>query len=163
MCGSGNWPFGQFLKGGVNRPRFCWPPEFRPPPPRSRLSTCNNMCNAELCSTVIASIHRCSTGLGCSAGVPRSPRRKVNTTCSVVIDPRVRVSEFLSKTANHFLANFPYHRSHQRNFAPECPTIALTPNMDSTPTRKLQTQCERFWSNLEGTTRSLVEELVCRV
>jgi hypothetical protein len=33
--------------------------------------------------------------------------------------------------------------------------------MGSTPTRKLQTLCERFWSNLGGIWRGLVEDVGC--
>jgi hypothetical protein len=33
--------------------------------------------------------------------------------------------------------------------------------MGSTPTRKPQTPCERFWGNLEGIWRGLVEDVGC--
>jgi hypothetical protein len=59
MCVSGNRHFGQFLKGGLIVPAFFRRPKNRPPPP----STCNNVYNAESCSTEIPSIYRCSTGL----------------------------------------------------------------------------------------------------
>jgi hypothetical protein len=102
----------------------------------------------------------------------------------VAIDPRVRVCDSLAESANdspcksrHFpsiLPMFPKRISVTSNpldarinsspnsyFAPECPTIALTPNMGSTPTRKPQTLCERFWGNLEGIWRGLVEDVGC--
>jgi hypothetical protein len=60
MCVSGNRHFGQFLKGGLIAPPFFRRRKFRPPPP----STCNNVYNAESCSTGIVSIYRCSTGFG---------------------------------------------------------------------------------------------------
>ena len=53
------WHFGKFLKGGLIAPAFFAAPKLDPLPP----STCNNMRNAESCSTEITSIHRCSTGL----------------------------------------------------------------------------------------------------
>jgi hypothetical protein len=34
-------------------------------------------------------------------------------------------------------------------------------HMGSTPTRKPQTLCERFWGNLEGIWRGLVEDVGC--
>jgi hypothetical protein len=103
----------------------------------------------------------------------------------VAIDPRVRVCDSLAESGNdspcksrHFpgiLPMFPKRISVTSNpldarinsspnsyFAPECPTIALTPNMGSTPTRKPQTLCERFWGNLEGIWRGLVEDVGCR-
>jgi len=64
MCASGNRRFGQFLKGGLIAPPFFRRRKFRPPPP----STCNNVYNAESCSTVFPSIYGCSTGLGAESG-----------------------------------------------------------------------------------------------
>jgi hypothetical protein len=82
----------------------------------------------------------------------------------VVIDPRVRVCDSLCESGNDSQSLFPsnpldFHPNSY--FAPECPTIALTPNMGSTPTRKPQTLCERFWGNLEGIWRGLVEDVGC--
>ena len=52
-----------------------------------------------------------------------------------------------------------YHRQHQRNFAPECPVRSLPYHMESAPTRKPQTLCERFWGNLGGIWRGLEEDV----
>jgi hypothetical protein len=86
----------------------------------------------------------------------------------VVIDPRVRVYDSLAESANDSQSLFPsnpldtrINSSPNSHFAPECPTIALTTNMGSTPTRKPQTLCERFWGNLEGIWRGLVEDVGC--
>jgi hypothetical protein len=83
----------------------------------------------------------------------------------VVTQPRVRVCEFLAESGNDSPVPIP-HPIHlipipNSYFTPECPTIALTPNMGSTPTRKPQTLCERFWGNLEGIWRGLVEDVGC--
>jgi hypothetical protein len=84
----------------------------------------------------------------------------------VVTQPRVRVCDSLRESANDSKSLFPsnplvirINSSPNSYFAPECPTIALTPNMGSTPTRKPQTLCERFWGNLGGIWRGLVEDV----
>ena len=39
------------------------------------------------------------------------------------------------------------------------PCTLFAHHMGSTPTRKPQTLCERFWGNLEGIWRGLVEDV----
>lgn len=41
------------------------------------------------------------------------------------------------------------------------PCTLFAYHMGSTPTRKPQTLCERFWGNLEGIWRGLVEDVGC--
>jgi hypothetical protein len=41
------------------------------------------------------------------------------------------------------------------------PCTLFAHRMGSTPTRKPQTLCERFWGNLEGIWRGLVEDVGC--
>jgi hypothetical protein len=150
------------LRGAKTAPPFFRRRKNRPPPP----STCNNVYNAESCSTGIPSIYRCSTGLGVESGRAAVLSCRVDTICSAAIDPRVRVCDSLAESANDSQSLFPsnppvirINSSPNSYFAPECPTIALTPNMGSTPTRKPQTLCERFWGNLEGIWRGLVEDV----
>jgi hypothetical protein len=124
-------PIAQFLFGNFTAPPFFCPGKFDSPRPMSIVTTCYYIHNAEFCSTGFPSIYRCSTGLGGSAGVPRLPRRRANTTCSVVTQPRVRVDDSFAETANDSPALFPsnpldprINSSPNSNFAPECPVFS---------------------------------------
>jgi len=76
----------------------------------------------------------------------------------VVTQPRVRVCEFLRESGNDSPALFPI----QSTLRARMPCTLFAHHMGSTPTRKPQTLCERFWGNLGGIWRGLVEDVGCR-
>ena len=95
-------PLWRIFGGTLNRPRHFPPRQIRSPPPRSWLSTCNNVYNAESCSTGIASVHRCSTGFGGRQSVSHLLVGGCNTTSGGSPDPRVRVGEFFCESGSGF-------------------------------------------------------------
>ena len=75
----------------------------------------------------------------------------------VVAQPRVRVCDSLRESGNDSPALFPI----QLPLSTRMPCTLFAHHMGSTPTRKPQTLCERFWGNLGGIWRGLVEDVGC--
>jgi len=155
-----------FFVGQVYRPGHFLPRQNRSPPPRSWLSTCYNVYNAESCSTETTSIYQCSTGFGGRQSVINPLVGGFGTTCGGGLDPRVRVGEFFCESGSGFQPNpiefdgirppsvNPSVRittSFQPNtlsIACKCPCMLSSLFMDTLPVEKPQTLCERFWGNL---------------
>ena len=75
----------------------------------------------------------------------------------VVTQPRVRVADSFAESANDSQSLFPI----QSLLRTRMPCTLFAHHMGSTPTRKPQTLCERFWGNLGGIWRGLVEDVGC--